>query len=141
MTDFLYQLLNDPNFLVNTLRDLPMWQLHIISFCSMFLIDVFYVFWMIKVAERKKWIAGFHSTSLFFCNVIAFTGILEIYNVLMYSGGIGVYFGTVGGIALDNFLRKHKKNTKVLSTTLLLGGASLTLLALSLIPHYIFRNA
>lgn len=110
--NFWYRILNDPNFLESVLRALPMWQLHVLSFLSLFLIDVFYVFWILKVNERKKWVAGFHSTMLFLFNVIAFTGILEIYNVLMWSGAAGVYLGSVGGIALDDFLQKRKKLRK-----------------------------
>jgi hypothetical protein len=103
----------DPNFLYNFLREQPLWLLHIMSFFSLFFIDVFYVFWILKIGERKKYIAGIHSVLLFYCNVVAFTSILEVYNILMHSGALGVYCGTISGVALDNWLSKRKASKNV----------------------------
>jgi len=100
----------DPNFLYNFLREQPIWLLHVLSFSSLFFIDVFYVFWILKIGERKRYIAALHSVALFYCNVIAFTGIIEIYNVLMHSGAAGVFCGTVAGVTLDNWLSKRKES-------------------------------
>jgi len=96
--------MNDFNFLYDFLIVQPMWFLFLLVFLATVLIDVFYVFWIIKTVQKKPYQAGIFSILLTFCNVVAFMGILELYNILLLPALAGVFVGTVLGIKLQVLL-------------------------------------
>lgn len=96
--------MNDFDFLYKFLMAQPLWLLFIMVFIVSVLIDVFYVFWIIKTVQKKPYQAGIFSVLLTFCNVIAFMGILELYNILLFPALAGVFVGTVLGIKAEELL-------------------------------------
>jgi len=99
--------MHDFDFLYRFLIAQPLWVLFITVFIATVLIDVFYVFWIIKTVQKKPYQAGIFSVLLTFCNVIAFMGILELYNVLLFPALAGVFVGTVLGIKIEVLLDRR----------------------------------
>lgn len=88
--------------IINFLTSLPVYFLSIIVMVLVFLVDMFYALWARRVAEGRPLSASIYSVAIYICSVTAFTGILEISNLLIIPGIIGAFLGTYITVLIDN---------------------------------------
>lgn len=87
------------------LKSLPSIVIYIMTFISIFFVDVFYTMWARKVSQGKAIAAGIYSMLIYVCSITAISIILEVNRYTLFPALIGAFFGTYLTIKFD---KKHE---------------------------------
>lgn len=82
----------------------------LLVFVGGFLIDVLYVFWMLKVAAYQRWQAGLFSMGLAIPAMLGYQEFMKD-NWMMIPYLLGLFVGTVTGMTLDRRITNRGNET------------------------------
>jgi len=92
--------------LVEFMQSVPLWALSLMIMIWVFMIDLLYALWILRTTQGKAFAAANYGTLIYLFSVSAFTGILEVNNLLLIPAMIGGWLGSYLTIKWD-FRKKH----------------------------------